>query len=313
MRVWILALLVLLWAGCDSVRYGSDLCEGDECEAVVDSKNPQDSLSSEKAPKDGKSSSSVSSSSQRDVLRSSSSVKDSVVAKPITDTTITGNYTCSDGELIPVDDETAVDDDATDFRRAGVAIKGFAEKGPFRYGTSVKIVELDSLKRLADSKRTHETCIVTSNGTFNFDSVNLVSPYVRVEANGYYMNEFTASLSTSLVKLNAVVDLSKRDSFNVNILTHMAAPRVMKLVEDSGNNQPIGSQSGRALSDVLSSFGISLGGSSSGTGFGQGFPWGRGQTTCGFCDDAELCAGWRFPFAGRLYCRRYSRRWQLGR
>ena len=287
MRVWILALLVLLWAGCDSVRYGSDLCEGDECEAVVDSKNPQDSLSSEKAPKDGKSSSSVSSSSQRDVLRSSSSVKDSVVAKPITDTTITGNYTCSDGELIPVDDETAVDDDATDFRRAGVAIKGFAEKGPFRYGTSVKIVELDSLKRLADSKRTHETCIVTSNGTFNFDSVNLVSPYVRVEANGYYMNEFTASLSTSLVKLNAVVDLSKRDSFNVNILTHMAAPRVMKLVEDSGNNQPIGSQSGRALSDVLSSFGISLGGSSSGTGFGQGFPWGRGQTTASSDTSAE--------------------------
>ena len=239
MRVWILALLVLLWAGCDSVRYGSDLCEGDECEAVVDSKNPQDSL-----------------------LR-------------------------AEDTLIPVDDETAVDDDATDFRRAGVAIKGFAEKGPFRYGTSVKIVELDSLKRLADSKRTHETCIVTSNGTFSFDSVNLVSPYVRVEANGYYMNEFTASLSTSLVKLNAVVDLSKRDSFNVNILTHMAAPRVMKLVEDSGNNQPIGSQSGRALSDVLSSFGISLGGSSSGTGFGQGFPWGRGQTTASSDTSAE--------------------------
>ena len=101
------------------------------------------------------------------------------------------------------------------------------------------------------------------------------------------MNEFTASLSTSLVKLNAVVDLSKRDSFNVNILTHMAAPRVMKLVEDSGNNQPIGSQSGRALSDVLSSFGISLGGSSSGTGFGQGFPWGRGQTTASSDTSAE--------------------------
>ena len=67
----------------------------------------------------------------------------------------------------------------------------------------------------------------------------------------------------------------------------MAAPRVRKLVEDSGNNQPIGSQSGRALSDVLSSFGISLGGSSSGTGFGQGFPWGRGQTTASSDTSAE--------------------------
>ena len=101
------------------------------------------------------------------------------------------------------------------------------------------------------------------------------------------MDEFTADVSTSLVKLNAVVDLSKRDSFNVNILTHMAAPRVLKLVQDAGNNQPIGSQSGRALSDVLSSFGISLG--SGGTGGYGGFGgWNRGgQTTTTSSKSAE--------------------------
>ena len=170
------------------------------------------------------------------------------------------------------------EDEATDFRRAGVAISGFVEKGPFRYGTSVKIVELDSMKRLADSERSHETCIVTSNGSFNFANVNLVSPYVRVEANGFYMDEFTGAYSQSLLKLRAVVDLSKRDSFNVNMLTHMTAPRVMKLVEDSGNNQPIGSQSGRALTDVLSSFGISLG-SSGGGGYGGFGGWNRGGQT----------------------------------
>jgi broad specificity phosphatase PhoE len=302
MRVWILALVVLLWTSCDSVRYGSVPCEGEDCEASLDngddskissangsSANEKERSSSgvSSGKSSGKSSSNLSSSSShRWSRRSSSSVKDSVEQpnprdtvehRPINDTAIVGDYACRNGELVPVEALVADGTEETgDFRRSSVAISGFAEKGPFRYGTSIKIVELDSLKRLADSKRTHETCILNSSGSFNFANVNLVSPYVRVEANGYYMDELTGALSSSLVKLNAVVDLSKRDSFNVNMLTHMAAPRVMKLVEDSGNNQPIGSQSGRALNDVLSSFGISLGGSGGNGNFGG---WNRGGQT----------------------------------
>ena len=285
MRVWILFLLALIWTSCDSVRYGSVPCEGEECEASleIESSDSEEKPSKENPSKDDKSSSSLSSSSQGDHHRYSSADKDTVESKPIKDTTITGNFTCRDGKLIPAEsaEGSEIEDVTTaDFRRAGVTISGYAEKGPFRYGTSVKIVELDSLKRLADSEREHETCIVTSNGSFEFSNVNLASPYVRVEANGYYMDEFTADVSSSLVTLNAVVDLSKRDSFNVNMLTHMAAPRVLKLVQDAGNNQPIGSQSGRALTDVLSSFGISLGSSGGTGGFGGFGGWNRGgQTT----------------------------------
>ena len=275
---------------CDSVRYGSVPCEGEDCETIseVESSDSEGHSSKENPPNDDKSSSSVSSSSQGGHHhRFSSSSKDSgnssgkdtsEVQKPFNDTTIVGNFTCRDGVLIPVESALESEDDAADFRRADVAISGFAEKGPFRYGTSVKIVELDSMKRLADSERSHETCIVTSNGSFDFANVNLVSPYVRVEANGFYLDELTGEYSPSLLTLRAVVDLSKRDSFNVNMLTHMAAPRVMKLVEDSGNNQPIGSQSGRALTDVLSSFGISLGGGSTG-GYGGFGGWNRGGQT----------------------------------
>ena len=267
MRVWIIVLSFLLWTACDSVRYGSVPCEGDECGDIseIESSDSKDSLSSENPRKDNKSSSSsVNGSSQREHRHRSSSSKGSgkdtsEVQNPIIDTTITGTFTCHDGVLVPAEAAEETEDEAADFRRAGVAISGFAEKGPFRYGTSVKIVELDSVKRLADSGRSHETCIVATDGSFNFANINLVSPYVRVEANGFYVDELTGGVSSSLIKLNAVVDLSKRDSFNVNMLTHMAAPRVRKLVEDSGNNQPIGSQSGRALSDVLSSFGIRAG------------------------------------------------------
>lgn len=325
MRVWILALSFLFWTSCDSVRYGSVPCEGDDCEASLDmgssdsKENSSNGSSSSKNPSKDKP-------DQKDTLdnKDKPNVPDTV---EVVDTTavadakslpacnssnegesfmvtgedalyfcIAGNWeknvqelfdvTCSDGTL-KLEESVAVADsvDAADYRRAGVTVTGFAEKGPFRYGTSVKIVELDSVMRLADSKRTHQTCITSSNGMFDFGSVNLVSPYVRVEANGFYKDELTGGLSSSLIKLNAVVDLSKRDSFNVNMLTHMAAPRVLKLVQDAGNNQPIGSQSGRALSDVLSSFGISLGGSSTG-GFSFG-GWNRGTQTTSTSKSAE--------------------------
>ena len=112
----------------------------------------------------------------------------------------------------------------------GAHLVGVAEKGPFRYGTSVKLIELDSTQHLADSKRTHKTCILNGDGNYNFDSVDFVSPYLRVKANGYFRNELTGGLSSKPVTLEAVVDVTEKDSVNVNMLTHMEAPRVLKLV-----------------------------------------------------------------------------------
>lgn len=351
MRIWIFALSFLLWTACDSVRYGSVPCEGDDCEVALndssdsnessdsgDSKQSSGGQSSENEKKLSSSRHSSSSSAPWWQRRSSSSAKNGtkdtvgvdknsststhsstrtssssgtpVVQQPVDtlpacDASYEGKtYTlagvlyyctagqwgefvpdksevqCSDGNLKLVRVRRALyaeDDDTSsvsDYRRAGVRISGVAQKGPFHAGASVKITELDSLKRLAETRRTHETCIASADGSFAFDNLNLVSPYVKVSVNGYYMDELTGVRSTSLLQLDAVVDLSKRDSFNVNILTHLAAPRVLKLVQDAGNNQPIGSQSGRALSDVLSSFGISLGGSTG--GFNGG--WNRGGT-----------------------------------
>lgn len=351
MRIWIFALSFLLWTACDSVRYGSVPCEGDDCEVALndssdsnessdsgDSKQSSGGQSSENEKKLSSSRHSSSSSAPWWQRRSSSSAKNGtkdtvgvdknsststhsstrtssssgtpVIQQPVDtlptcDASYEGKtYTlagvlyyctagqwgefvpdksevqCSDGNLKLVRVRRALyaeDDDTSsvsDYRRAGVRISGVAQKGPFHAGASVKITELDSLKRLAETRRTHETCIASADGSFAFDNLNLVSPYVKVSVNGYYMDELTGVRSTSLLQLDAVVDLSKRDSFNVNILTHLAAPRVLKLVQDAGNNQPIGSQSGRALSDVLSSFGISLGGSTG--GFNGG--WNRGGT-----------------------------------
>ena len=189
--------------------------------------------------------------------------------------------------------------DTAEPRIVGARLVGVAEKGPFRYGTSVKLIELDSTQHLADSKRTHKTCILNGDGNYSFDSVDYVSPYLRVKANGYYRNELTGGLSSKPVTLEAVVDVTEKDSVNVNILTHMEAGRVLKLVENSGNNQPIRAVKAQALREILSSFEIQWDKtSSSGSTGGGNFPgWGFGQqqqtlTTDGrFAEDIGLFDG----------------------
>lgn len=191
--------------------------------------------------------------------------------------------------------------DTAEPRIVGAHLVGVAEKGPFRYGTSIKLIELDSTQHLADSKRTHKTCILNGDGNYSFDSVDYVSPYLRVKANGYYRSELTGGLSPKPVTLEAVVDVTEKDTVNVNILTHMEAGRVLKLVENSGNNQPIRKVKAQALREILSSFEIqwdkSSGSGSTGGGNGGFGGWNFGQqqqqlTTDGrFAEDIGLFDG----------------------
>lgn len=214
---------------------------------------------------------------------------------------------CKDGSLILGSAEEALDEgpgvfgydsiaEAMVYRREGVVVAGVAEKGPFLHGTSVTVTELDSLKRLADSERVHKTCITSSDGSYTFDAFDLVSPYVRVEADGFFKNELTGGLSSEQVKLVAVTDLTERDSVNVNILTHLEAPRTLKIIENTGNNQPIRYAKEQALKDVLYAFGIKIDGFNDASfmqqqqgGFG-GFGGGQSvaQTKHKIADDISL-------------------------
>lgn len=156
-------------------------------------------------------------------------------------------------------------------RRSGVPVAGVAEKGPFRYGTSVSVVELDSVMRLEPSDRIHRTCVVSGDGSYSFGSIDLVSPYVRVDVSGYYKNELTGGLSSDMVTLSTVTDLTERDSVNVNMLTHLEAPRTLKMVENTGNNQPIRAMKEQALRDIFYSFDIVIPGYNDGGNAQGGF------------------------------------------
>lgn len=185
------------------------------------------------------------------------------------------------------------------YRRQDVSVVGIAEKGPFRFGTSVKVVELDSINRMADSDRIHETCVVTADGSYGFDAFDVVSPYVRVEAEGYYKNELTGGLSSELIKLRNVTDLTERDSVNVNILTHIDAVVVMKLAEQGGFNTPIRMLKEQSLKKVLYAFGIKIEGFNDDLFMqGQGGMFGPGTSAVSkISDEVNLFDGDEFSAA----------------
>ena len=187
--------------------------------------------------------------------------------------------------------------DSIGIRREQVTIAGVAQKGPFRNGAVVKIIEMDSLARMKDSKRSMETCITSADGHYNFEGIDLYSPYVRMEVSGYYRSEFTGKMSNNVIQLDAVVDLTDKDTVNVNMLTHLEAPHVMHLLENTGGNAPVSQVKKQALSDILRAFEIDLGNGMGGSSFtnpgfvSPGFNFGFGKTAdteVKFAEDIDL-------------------------
>jgi hypothetical protein len=112
------------------------------------------------------------------------------------------------------------------------SVEGLVEKGPFISGSSVSIYELDS--NLSGTGRVFEAK-TDNEGAFSIiASTSLVSQYVKLSVNGFYFNEFTGQLSDAPIILESLADISETDNakINVNILTHLVMPRVLKLVAE---------------------------------------------------------------------------------
>lgn len=110
-----------------------------------------------------------------------------------------------------------------------VEIKGKVEKGPFIKGSEVKLYELDNSLKQAGVNYT--TRIISDEGDFAFDELEVSSPYVLLTADGYYFNEVGGRLSEGQLSLDALVDVSKQQDINVNILTHLKKERILALIK----------------------------------------------------------------------------------
>ena len=116
---------------------------------------------------------------------------------------------------------------------SGDNISGLLQKGPVLAGASVVIQELDSATLLQTGK-SFKGKVVSDNGEFVVENVNLKSPYVLLEVSGYFRNEITGKNSEGPVFMKAIADVGEQKRVNVNLLTHLEYQRVQTLLEREG-------------------------------------------------------------------------------
>lgn len=111
-----------------------------------------------------------------------------------------------------------------------VDLRGAVQKGPFVTGTSVSVTIQDS--GLNPTGQVFQTQTLNDRGEFAI-SFTTRSP-VALEGNGYYFNEVTGQLSASTLTLRAfyVPTATTVQSAYINMVTHLTAHRVKKLVTD---------------------------------------------------------------------------------
>ena len=131
------------------------------------------------------------------------------------------------------------------------ALSGKVEKGPFVRGSKLSVQPLNASLNQIGSVYTGE--ITDDAGNFDLGKVELASQLVRIEADGYFYNEVRGWLSDGQLHLVAYADLSDKSTVNVNILTHLKAPRVKKLMEGGKNFAEANSQ---AQKELLTQFGL---------------------------------------------------------
>ncbi len=165
-----------------------------------------------------------------------------------------GDWTLEEGSSNPEDNQAGAVKDKS--------ISGVSQKGPFLKGTTVTAYELDGSKSLLQTGRTFSGSITQDDGRFNLSNVTLKSSYVRLSANGFYRNEVTGENSKASITLNAVTDLSSRNTVNVNLLTHLEFDRVSHLMAESDGTLKIKDAKKQAEKEIFDAFHIDA------TGFG---------------------------------------------
>lgn len=144
-------------------------------------------------------------------------------------------------------------------------ISGAAQKGPLVKGSDVVLRETSADGSLEPTGREFTTKIINDKGEFKFDNLDLESQYVLISAEGYYTHERGESyyydedehtnLSECPMRLDAVTNLEKRGTANVNILTHFEYKRVLNLVKQG---KSFAEAKRQAATEVVGMFGVKV-------------------------------------------------------
>ena len=136
------------------------------------------------------------------------------------------------------------------------SLVGFAQKGPFLKGSTVYLYELSDGQSLKPVNGPLTSVVLRDDGYFRFPARSFASPYALVVVEGNYRNEVSGNVSDSPIRLKALVDLSNRDSVNVNVLTHLEYERVHHLV--TRENYTVEKAKQKAQQEILKRFHFEL-------------------------------------------------------
>lgn len=159
---------------------------------------------------------------------------------------------CDEFFIVPDGGDDAENGEVADpITQEKYAVSGKVEKGPFVSGSTISIQPMSEKMRPLGTVYT--STIQDHLGNFSF-GVNLYeSPYADLAANGYFFNEVTGSLSQGTLYLRAIVDLSKSETVNVNIITHIKYQRVMNMIAQGKSYAEANAQ---AQQELLAAFGL---------------------------------------------------------
>lgn len=136
------------------------------------------------------------------------------------------------------------------------SLVGYAQKGPFLKGSTVYLYELSDGQSLKPVGAPLTGMVLRDDGYFKFPARSFASQYALVVVEGKYRNEVSGEVSDNPVRLNALVDLSNRDSVNVNVLTHLEYERVYHLV--TRENYTVEKAKQKAQQEILKLFHMEL-------------------------------------------------------
>lgn len=131
-------------------------------------------------------------------------------------------------------------------------IAGVSQKGPFAKGSSVYLKETKDDGSLTPTGKEFYATIRNDAGEFKIENINLESQYALLTVEGYYTRESTNMFSSCAISLNAVTDISKRNSTNINLLTHFEYQRILNLVEAGAT---FASAKAQAEKEIFAAFG----------------------------------------------------------
>lgn len=134
-------------------------------------------------------------------------------------------------------------------------IAGVSQKGPFVKGSDVTLKETSKNGDFEPTGREFTTKTISDKGDFKFDGIDLESQYVLLSVEGRYEREHTGEVSSCPMRLDAVSNLEKRETVNINLLTHFEYKRVLNLVKEGKSFAEAKKQ---AAKEVLGAFGVKI-------------------------------------------------------